>query len=457
MNRPPIRVQITGHEEPAFVVEVALTAVGPPLFRFIDASMETLRNSTDQRSRDASAGWRTRRDAREADPKATPEDARWLLLTELQRNWAYLTPHFNYETVRPPWDPDGLLKALQQASGYVNRSKHNTPLTTSEAVAVMFVLEALMGLIGDTVTADYLRDPLTALKATERRERGAAPAPRPRPVRRKDTVCVGVHWVEPWDTVPGSWWRVAIQDGAVTQCEVELTSDEIVDGLAAAAAVRPVLAGLAFCFSAPEWYIAKHYDNDPRLFWNRCVTFSNRDVAQYVAELGPPFELTGRERTPDIDAQYFRATERQAHHLDATPASIFQVGHEGSVGALALNGIPILPRIRSEKMAIWPFDDPLTDHGTCVEIFPRVLWAVLNPSVDPRSKKNQQRRKAFVESCVAGGLSIPREKDEKRIVREERAFDAFLTAWALWQYGGGLRAVPPEGPERIEGRIWWPT
>ena len=74
---------------------------------------------------------------------------------------------------------------------------------------------------------------------------------------------------------------------------------------------------------------------------------------------------------------------------------------------------------------------------------------------DPTSKKNAARRQAFIEQCRDEGLSI-NQRDAKTLAGEERAFDAFLTAYALSVHGGGLSGLEMLSFAYIEGQIWLP-
>ncbi len=224
----------------------------------------------------------------------------------------------------------------------------------------------------------------------------------------------------------------------------------------------PVVAGLAFCFSAPGWFVKKEHQGrvDDLWGWAKGVA-TDDDRAKIRVDLPEPFRHV-KEDEPirsllnPGEKGCFRETEKTIFNdLAVEPASIFDIGGEGSVGALAIKGMPILATLREGGAAIWPMTAPkLADGLTCVEIFPRSVWTSVYPAELPQSKKNVMRRSNFIADRCADGIVIS-DSHAAELAKDERAFDALLTAWALRQHARSL-PVLDDPVASIEGRIWVP-
>ncbi len=444
---PEVWAELTGHEESHIIVENVLTAIGPTLGTFL-ARVFTNAN---EKSR---AEWEAALAERDASGKYlnNPRDARFLLrYIHHERRWNLVQEQIGLKA-------DSLQASKKRFSAIYNPSKHGTVISNEDALTGITSLQKMMDAIGAKKEVAYIERPIQTLNAVDAKRRSWK-RPRPRPVD-KAVLTAGMHWVQPRKAVPGSWWVVAIQDGVVQTCEVEWSTEKATSFLVAGAAEGPTLAGLAFCFSAPKAYIDDHHDGQPDQLWASCDEFTNDDLEAWVEELGNPFFVPQEDAqavTPDMDQSLFRETELDVlKRTGAMPSSIFQVGGHGSVGALAINGMPALQKLRSEHFMIWPFDSPKDGHGTCVEIFPRSLWARLNPSEAPNSKSNRRRREVFVESCEADRLAWASPAQRSAVIDDERGFDAFLTAWALGQYGRTLDELSDDATAAAEGKIWLP-
>ena len=371
-------------------------------------------------------------------------------------------------------------KALKDARELLNRAHHG-PLSQDDTEGVPSALRALQDV------AAALRDAKTELMDLKRvakvieqrakwkaRHQGAVRAP------LEDITCAAVHWVEPKDTIPGSWSVVLLPpDSDTAEGHYDQTTEEVYARLTACEG--PVRVGLAFCFSCPEDELnaSSSWAGDPRKLWEWC----RRDATQFQNDRAPLDEdailkasrsfaiLTPKNRDemrqPDKeqDRPFFRMTElASCEDLGVPPASFFDLGGPGSVGALAIKGMPLLEMFSREGATMWPLDTPAITgnaaHITCVEIFPGALWTSIFPSLLPQSKKSRMRRRDFLFKAQRpeGHLRLL-VKDVDLFVDDERLFDAALTAWALRNYGDNLDQLTPGpgSPELLEGKFWLPT
>ena len=457
-NRPlAVWPVLTGHEDPTYVVETAITVIGPALGDFIDNSMRSLQNTKPSTYK----GWLElrKKKAGQFGGELSPHDGR-NLMWELKRYWGALAPLFPLASAQAK-DLQGHLKTqLNDPQGRLwntmNVSKHGDSIAPDAARFALISLYLTMRLLDAQEEKAYLRPLLLASDSTVKAQSHPGEPPMLSPAG-PDVTCVGVHWVQPKLGIPGQWWWVEIADGAVTRVDVDLTTEDAARDLQAIEG--PGIAGLAFCFSAPANYVLRTDVGSPEALWSRGEPFSHRSVNEAVAALGPPFRVVEHGqpmRRPDEFPNAFRETEISAWKgTSALPSSIFDVDGTDSVGALALNGMPLISEVRAGGAAVWPFQ-PLQDDGlTCVEVFPRSLWARLNPKEDSKSKTHPRRRAAFVKHVRESGTSV-NQRLAQTFQEEERAFDAFLTAWSLSRYGGGIGAIKPVDLAFLEGQIWLP-
>ena len=301
-----------------------------------------------------------------------------------------------------------------------------------------------------------------------------------------DVTCAAVHWVQPKDEVPGSWSVVILSpDSNTAEAYYDQTTDDVFGRLKALEG--PVRVGLAFCFSCPESELINSscWAGDPLKLWEWCTEAAaaqsefnklDRDRAPLnhdaIRAASPSFEFLSSEerekRSPENkkDRPFFRMTEIDSwKRLGVPPASFFDVGGSGSVGALAIKGMPLLDLLSRDGATIWPLElnRPAgtgdAQHITCVEIFPGALWTSVFPDEPYQSKKSRMRRRQFLLDVQDRTLQgVTRTKNEIFIERV-RAFDALLTAWALRNYGDNLEELnpDPESPELLEGKFWLPT
>lgn len=462
-----VLADVDGYEEPGVVIEHALATIRGPLYRFF---AEMFAKSPQAESR-----WKAIRRKRsetqqgrlaEATRRLSP-DSRALLA-----DIAKLRADFTSAVVDRHTLPQEQTRVLHERIAgrrdidflrLCNQAPHGTPINCGDAAEVVDTLANLAEAVGSPVEALKIRNTANVLELRAEwhpRHGGSINS------SVKSTVsCVGVHWVQPRRVVPGSWWVVTLCEGGTIEVRADQQSADVVRYLTQELE-GPVMAGLAFCFSAPRRFLTREGLDEPAALWSWCRQFAgSEDRSLTTDDLPEDFHIVDERdraalRTPRHSPQDFRETEREvADRLGVNPASILDVGGDGSVGALALKGMPMLTDLRSAGAHIWPFD-PADLEGssvTCVEIFPRSLWTSVFPDECPKSKKNRMRRWNFVADIEANdGVLLPPAR-ATAVANDERAFDALLTAWALRRYSANVLKLPRDSDaDRLEGQIWTP-
>lgn len=219
-----------------------------------------------------------------------------------------------------------------------------------------------------------------------------------------------------------------VVEGELVRFEGGRTRERVVeDEIVRAGDGEPVVIGLDFAFSMPQWFLREQGYLTAGDLWADTDTHE-----RWLAECPPPFwGLPGRPR-PDLGPR------RHLRRADVAPAkSVFQIGGAGAVGTGSLRGFGSLARLRAAGFAIWPFD-PAGDR-TVVEIYPRLLTG-------PVRKGDPFARLAYVERH---GLPT-------RLAISEDAFDAGVSALAMWEGRDALAALPDAVDDiaRTEGEIW---
>ena len=457
-KRRHVLMHVDGHEEPEFVVEHALGVLKAELASFVKDVVGA--KPEDQKKW---AGLQTSREKYLGHGiSLSPEDPRALLedIRKMRKVFsAALASRLDNDAERADRILDRLSENVGGQRSFItvcNQAMHGDEVELMEAVGALESLVALGRAIGASVEAAYLEAPLETLRYRLEWNPGRG-EPAVKPMKREVT-CVGIHWVQPRRVVPGAWWAVTLRRRQEVTVQADLTSDEVVKYLNDLSG--PVLAGLAYCFSAPRWFVDQ-LGSSVTALWAWAYEVAGGDDRDKIAtDLPEKFRYVSKgedlRKPGEATAAYFRETERRvATDLGVNPASIFEIGGAGSVGALALKGMPMLADLRKKGGAIWPMDDPQLGEGlTCVEIFPRAVWTSVYPSESPQSKKNVMRRWNFIADRRDQGVVITDEQAVE-LAGDERAFDALLTAWALQQYGGATKWVADD-VAKAEGRIWHP-
>jgi hypothetical protein len=248
-------------------------------------------------------------------------------------------------------------------------------------------------------------------------------------------------------------WLARVADGELVELSNGRSRDEVVDALVALRAACPegLVVGLDFSFSFPAWFVEEQ----------SCTTID--DVWQTVARKGedwlracaPPFWGRPGRRRPGLVAHLRRAEEAIAVG-GIRPKSIFQIGGAGSVGTGSLRGMPHLPRLRAAGYSIWPFDpiDPLdpapfdpAPRFMVFEMYPRLFTGPVHKS-DPLARARHWEQMPWQVSPAFA----------RSIVASEDAFDAAISALALYEHRAELATLAPSSDPvtLLEGDVWSP-
>jgi hypothetical protein len=207
----------------------------------------------------------------------------------------------------------------------------------------------------------------------------------------------------------GIWLSALHRDGSVESRPLR-TREDAVDYLLESEG--PFSAGFDFSFGLPEWFATE----------NGCATIDEvwalaaRDGERWLAPTAPFW----RDRCEVPREQRFRRCETRY----PSAKSIFQLVGSGQVGSGSVRGMPLLARLRSAGIAIWPFDPP--GDRTVFEIYPSALRKL---AIEEETFENEHERDAL---------------SSARVMWDERETVAALRA-----------ATDPT--TRLEGDIWAPT
>jgi hypothetical protein len=244
---------------------------------------------------------------------------------------------------------------------------------------------------------------------------------------------------------PGhQWWAVARQ-GRLLELQRAGSRQQLVSELVArgARATAPMVVGLDFAFSLPEWYLDRHQLGGAAALWDYMAEHAER----LLAACEPPFWGRPGRRRPDLPAHWRRTEQAVAAVGGIRPKSAFQIGGAGAVGTGSLRGMPFLAQLQRAGFAIWPFDPPR--DRTVVEIYPRLLTG-------PVVKRDPAARRAVLGRYEREGVLDPALAE--RAAESEDAFDAAVSALEMSRHQPTL-ATLGQATDRVallEGEIWEP-
>jgi hypothetical protein len=447
-------IDFAGDEPLDLVVREALRELGGPLGEFVEATLRDGPNTAMYADFQRPI----------ANGKRGAFDPDYLLDTILDDKTPE-HPRIAHEFTNHFEECLGTEQAARSLSGVVHASRHAMAhfqdSSRAEVCETLDTISAILGSLGDKDAAARVDAVAQPLHEEERRRSRARRRDRPKRNAVDGVRCVGIHLADPRGVMPDGWWVVSLCNGVLEALHRDQTDDEVATHLERWSRQGPLRAGLAFCFSAPRWYVDEHHEGDPRALWTQLSDLgftTDRDLERVVAQLGHPFfsPPLGEEPFETRPERAFRKTERNMiNEVAAQPSSVFEIGSPGSVGALAIRGMSLLAHVAaSETVAVWPLDDPLLDGTTFVEIFPRGLWFSLDPSGQTAS--SPATRAAFLDRKGVRVLLGDKRGSREMLVSEKRAFDAFVTAWALSEYGRSLPSRSNDATARVEGEIWLP-
>jgi hypothetical protein len=194
------------------------------------------------------------------------------------------------------------------------------------------------------------------------------------------------------------------------------------------AATETALVGLDFAFGFPRQFTLP--SAGPAWSWESlaawCIRLDGEEDLSKAIRAHPEAVKQFRVGSGGSSAvMYLRTTEERLRELGRRPASVFNLVGAQQVGAGSIRGIPILARLRRDRVAaVWPFDEPASREVTVVEAFPR-LWLTAG-----LGKQHPSRRIKQVRDWKKAGIRF--ENDSELVtVASADAMDAVAAAIGL--------------------------
>ena len=212
----------------------------------------------------------------------------------------------------------------------------------------------------------------------------------------------------------------------------------------------PVVIGLDFAFSFPQWYLESRHLDNARELWNLA---RQRGEAWLKGGTCPFWGRPGTfQKCPDIlqSCRQFRQTEEREGF--SRPQSVFKIAGSGHVGTGTIRGIPELAHLRKAGARIWPFDAPQPGRSLVVEIYPR--WFYRNAVTSNWSVAGRDSRKNYLEQ----NYCFLKRHWKDTMIGSPDAFDAGVSALVMSDHSGQFyRLQQAVGQQSmLEGEIWLP-
>jgi hypothetical protein len=255
---------------------------------------------------------------------------------------------------------------------------------------------------------------------------------------------VAIDWSGARDPRQTLWFGIA-REGQLVGLSSGLTRESVIELIVEMAQVRtdPLVVGLDFAFSLPEWFLRERQLASARHLWE----LVDRDGEDWLDQCQPPFWGRPGRRRPELEEHYRQTDLRFARVGGTGIKSPFQIGGAGTVGTSSLRGMPVLARLQDAGFAIWPFDDPRVP--IVVEIYPRALTGAVVKSDRHEREQYLRRRSGFDANPhlleVAAG--------------SQDSFDAAVSAIVMSEHAHELAHLPriDDRITRLEGEIWAPS
>jgi hypothetical protein len=232
-------------------------------------------------------------------------------------------------------------------------------------------------------------------------------------------------------------WLAEARENSLVRLEPGRSREEIAEHLLELAqGDSPMVVGLDFAFSFPQWFLSKHVIASAPELWSWLAL---GEANRILAACDSPFWGRPGRKKPQLQ-EHFRVTDR-----GSAAKSVFQIGGAGAVGTGSLRGMCVLDRLVRGGISVWPMMPQGT--ATLIEIYPRVLTGPVN-------KSSPARRLAYLEQ----GYPHVRGEILERAASSEDAFDAAVSALVMSQHRPALASLPVVQDEQIkvEGWIWDP-
>jgi hypothetical protein len=240
-------------------------------------------------------------------------------------------------------------------------------------------------------------------------------------------------------------WIAEARDGDLVRLESGRSRKEVTAWLIEEAARgEPLVVGIDFAFSTPQWFLAEKGMATAHELWRE----AEQSADKWLKACEPPFwGRPGKKRNVEPEKR-LRRTEMRTPEMKAAPKSVFQIGGAGAVGTGSLQGMPKLLALQEAGFCVWPFDDVVSGRSVVVEIYPRV-WS------QGVTKTRPEACLGFITPERFPGLSA---EFRKKASENEDSFDAAVSALGMDAERAGLAALPRiDDPQlRAEGIIWGP-
>ena len=238
-------------------------------------------------------------------------------------------------------------------------------------------------------------------------------------------------------------WLAEVVDGQMVRLESGRNRDEIIAHLVSeASAGRPMVVGIDFAFSFPQWFCHELGAADGPALWKAVAQLGE----QWLADCPHPFWGRPAKKRPTLPAHFRKTEDHAAAHSNSQPKSVFQIGGGGAVGTGSIRGMPHLETLCSGGFSIWPFQRPALPM--VLEIYPRTLTG-------PVVKSDQMARSHF----LTGRFPEMTASQRTTAASSEDAFDAAVSAMIMAHHLDEILALESvdDAVTRLEGTIWNPA
>lgn len=265
--------------------------------------------------------------------------------------------------------------------------------------------------------------------------------------------CIAVDWSGAQDEQGqlAHIWLAVAEAGSLNRLTNGFTRDEVVAVLVEEIkSDEPVIIGLDFAFSFPQWYLQWRNKQNARGLWKLAEAegdqWLNGDTWPFWGRRDTTYQKRPADLTEDLR---LRATEEDHN----TAKSVFQINGKGSVGTGTIRGLPALKRLQDAGATIWPFDAVNPNGSNVVEIYPRAFYG--RGVINNRAVRGRNCRRVYLEKlypCL--------ERYWRDIMTgSDDAFDAGVSALVMSANAANIQALQqPAQLQRLrEGEIWTPV
>ena len=271
----------------------------------------------------------------------------------------------------------------------------------------------------------------------------------------ESVTCIAVDWSGAKNEraqMAGIWLAVAESDSLI-RLKNGLTRDEAIAMLVKKIeSGGPLVIGLDFAFSFPQWYLQCHQLHSVNDLWRLAASEGEEWLNGKTWPFWGRKDTKYQKRPGNLeDHLQFRQTDKD--HRSSNPKSVFQIGGSGTVGTGTIRGLPALARLQKAGAAIWPFDVPKPDGPNVIEIYPRLFYrSAVTKGTPVRSRDSRKRYLKKHYPCLERYW-------RDTMIGSDDAFDAGISALAMGARAMELQKLKraTQLPKLLEGEIWPPS